>query len=379
MTRYRKWVVTLGILSMMPSMTMAANPLSFFNKFRKPAVAQRSNQQVAEDIAKALRAAQLTAFDIEIEYKSGQATLLGKIANAQQKAKASQVVQQIAGVQGVNNRLEILKRNPPAATPFSAPQPTSVAPTQNVARTAPPANPSSLLPQKQQSPITTAAVTSDNASPINQIEQVSNRTTGASSQQIAQAVATALQQANLTGYDIEIRVKKGTVTLGGAVMTPQERAMVSQVASRVPGVQAVNNQLALQMQQLQQQFAPQQAPIMPASFQAPGAPAAPGQPGIPAPPSYGHPGRGASHTVYNMPNLPEYSWPSYASYPNYAQLSYPKQYSASAWPYIGPFYPYPQIPLGWRQVQLEWDDGAWNLNFRPRTDRWFWFLKPENW
>jgi hypothetical protein len=47
-------------------------------------------------------------------------------------------------------------------------------------------------------------------------------------------------------------------------------------------------------------------------------------------------------------------------------VTYPKQYSASAWPYIGPFYPYPQVPLGWRKVQLEWDDGWWWLNFKDR-------------
>jgi hypothetical protein len=66
------------------------------------------------------------------------------------------------------------------------------------------------------------------------------------------------------------------------------------------------------------------------------------------------------------PYMPNYSWPSYASYPNYAALQYPKQYSASAFPYIGPFYPYPQVPLGWRKVSLEWDDGWWFLDFHDR-------------
>jgi hypothetical protein len=61
--------------------------------------------------------------------------------------------------------------------------------------------------------------------------------------------------------------------------------------------------------------------------------------------------------------MPGYAWPSYASYPNYAALTYPKQYSPTAWPYIGPFYPYPQVPLGWRKVCLEWDDGWWFLDF----------------
>ena len=69
---------------------------------------------------------------------------------------------------------------------------------------------------------------------------------------------------------------------------------------------------------------------------------------------------------YDSPNLPNYAWPGYAAHPNYAALTYPQQYSPSAWPYIGPFYPYPQVPLGWRKVSLEWDDGWWFLDF---TDR----------
>ncbi len=68
----------------------------------------------------------------------------------------------------------------------------------------------------------------------------------------------------------------------------------------------------------------------------------------------------------NGPNMPNYAWPSYASYPNYAGLQYPTQYSPTAWPYIGPFYPYPQVPLGWRRVSLEWDDGWWFLDFDDR-------------
>jgi hypothetical protein len=70
--------------------------------------------------------------------------------------------------------------------------------------------------------------------------------------------------------------------------------------------------------------------------------------------------RGAS---YDNAQMPGYAWPSYAAYPNYAAVTYPQQYSPTAWPYIGPFYPYPQVPLGWRKVALEWDDGWWFLDF----------------
>ena len=392
MSRYPKWALTLGILCVTPSLVMAG-PLSFLklDKFKKPAAtAQRSNQAVAEDIAKALRAAKLTGFDIEIKYKQGQATLLGKIADARQKQKASQVVGSVAGVRRVNNQLAVLQAGQPTK-PFAAPKQQIAAQPRPAIPTTPPTAgrlPAAITSQPTAAPvIETAALETDAASPINKVIPVAGQKPASSNQQLAQSVATALGEAQLTGYDIEIRAKNGVVTLGGAVMTPQERVMVSQVVSRVPGVKNVANQLTLMAPQAMPQF-PQSpmgqspfgpGPIMPASFQA-GAPApGAGNPAIPAPPAYGHPGRGASHTVYDMPNLPNYAWPSYASYPNYAQLSYPKQYSASAWPYIGPFYPYPQIPLGWRQVQLEWDDGHWNLNFRPRTDRWFWFLKPENW
>jgi hypothetical protein len=75
---------------------------------------------------------------------------------------------------------------------------------------------------------------------------------------------------------------------------------------------------------------------------------------------------GMAPARYDHPYMPGYAWPSYASYPNYAAVTYPKQYSPTAWPYIGPFYPYPQVPLGWRKVTLEWDDGWWMLDFKDR-------------
>jgi hypothetical protein len=85
-------------------------------------------------------------------------------------------------------------------------------------------------------------------------------------------------------------------------------------------------------------------------------------PQAPVPMSAG-PSYGGGVPRHDSPYMPGYAWPSYAAYPNYAAVTYPKQYSASAWPYIGPFYPYPQVPLGWRRVSLEWDDGLWYLDF----------------
>ncbi|MFO7902343.1 MAG: BON domain-containing protein, partial [Pirellulaceae bacterium] len=76
--------------------------------------------------------------------------------------------------------------------------------------------------------------------------------------------------------------------------------------------------------------------------------------------------RGAARARFDNPTMPGYAWPSYAAYPNYGAVTYPRQYSPTAWPYIGPFYPYPQVPLGWRKVTLEWDDGWWMLDFKNR-------------
>jgi hypothetical protein len=95
----------------------------------------------------------------------------------------------------------------------------------------------------------------------------------------------------------------------------------------------------------------------PAAYQQGGGPIPAYVPGV---------GGGVAPAKYDQPHLPRHAWPAYASYPNYGAVTYPKQYSPTAWPYIGPFYPYPQVPLGWRKVTLEWDDGWWMLDFKAR-------------
>jgi hypothetical protein len=118
--------------------------------------------------------------------------------------------------------------------------------------------------------------------------------------------------------------------------------------------------------------APAFGPGVPPGY--PGGMIAPGPAGV-----YGTGVPGSNPAIYNQPYLPNYAWPAQAQYPNSAAIQYPKQYSASAWPYIGPFYPYPQVPLGWRKATLEWDDGQWMLDFDSKTDKWFWFINPKNW
>jgi len=70
---------------------------------------------------------------------------------------------------------------------------------------------------------------------------------------------------------------------------------------------------------------------------------------------------------YDQPNVPNYAWPAYAAPNNYSEVTYPRLYCPQAAPYIGPFYPYPQVPLEWRKVTLEWHDGYWWVDFDDGT------------
>ena len=297
-------------------------------------------QQITQGIAQAIQGSGVRGHDIDLRYKGGVATLLGKAQSPQDVARLTQVISRVPGVRQVNNQLR-----------------------------APGMNPASQA--------------------------------GGSNQRVAEQIAQALAANRLNGLDIEVRYNAGKATLSGPVPHPQVAMIAHQLAASVPGVLQVDNRLQVVGMPGQPGGFPgtghQGQNVMPVSHQAPGGmhPAmmaagamggmaagamgmAPGGMGPGAGP-HAHGAGNPSHMAYDLPNLPNHSWPTYAAYPNYAQVSYPKEYSASAWPYIGPFYPYPQVPMGWRQVQLEWDDGAWNLNFRPRTERWFWYLNPKNW
>ncbi len=364
MRRYRKWVLTLGIMAVSPGIA-TAGPLSFMNfKKDKPAAtsqAQVANQKMAEDIAAALRAARLSGYEIEIEFKSGTATLTGMIANSQQKQRASRVVSRVPSVQRVDNRLRLIRS---AARPAPKAAAGTADPFNSGVRQVnyePQANAGGV---RQAGGIQQANFDGDIPLPPPAAQQVAPQAVAPamSNQQMAQQIANALSNARLQGYDVEIRYSNGTATLNGAVGHPQQRIIASQVVSGIPGVNAVNNQLRV--------AAP--GPVQAAAYnQGP----APG-----APPQYGHAAPGTTQAAFSSsPKLPQNAWPTYAAYPNSAAVSYPKQYSASAWPYIGPFYPYPQVPQGWREVSLKWDDGNWALDFDSKTDRWFWFMNPKNW
>ena len=97
-------------------------------------------------------------------------------------------------------------------------------------------------------------------------------------------------------------------------------------------------------------------------------PAGPG-PNEPAPIFAAPPAAGfAGH---NPPPLPPYAWPTFAPYNNYSRVANPTLYPYQAWPFIGPMYPFPKVPLGWRAIQLEYYDGVWWYGKRATGHDWW--------
>jgi hypothetical protein len=248
----------------------------------------------------------------------------------------------------------------------------------------------------------------------------------AGNQETAEQIASNLRKSGqLTDYRIAVKFQDGTAWVQGRVRDQDQMNRALKLVFQTPGVTRVVNDLAVGNDQTAE--APQSAqkasgtnkpngpnplrgannktaqalsssfttsPAQRVAMMQPVPPAPGKQPAPPAPvaatpeiappgampagngaplPMYSAGAGGAPAPVrYDQPQLPNYAWPSYAAYPNYAALTYPKQYSPTAWPYIGPFYPYPQVPLGWRKVTLEWSDGWWQLDFKDQPKSCWW-------
>jgi hypothetical protein len=225
-------------------------------------------------------------------------------------------------------------------------------------------------------------------------------------QAAAEQIATILRDSGqMRNYSVGVKYKNGTVWLSGRVASDQQMQSALSVISEIEGINQIVNNLtvggsagleqpmarktggAAAMARRTSATAPIEAQQIPATYPRQPVAAQPAAQGgdqvTPAgyhrlaarkaarhacPPNMYTPvGGGTNPPAYDQPYLPNYAWPSYAAYPNYAALSYPQQYSPTAWPFIGPFYPYPQVPLGWRKVALEWDDGWWFLDFYDRS------------
>lgn len=279
-----------------------------------PALALADNQQMAEQIAQKLRASgQMSDYKIGIKYQDGTVWVRGRVASREQMYTALKLIMHTPGVEKIINEL-------------------SIAP--------------SLV--KESEPIAYNPLRSEEGRETRQVGLVKR-----------------LENAIRGNFEPEA---PQPLPLGQRVPVRADRLPDSFVAEQVEVAPAA----ATESQELPRKMAaPRQAkpmgtpaPTRVAMNQAQvRGPVAPN--GGPLPMYTAAASRAAvAPTRYDQPCLPNYAWPSYAAYPNYAAVTYPRQYSPTAWPYIGPFYPYPQVPLGWRKVTLEWDDGWWFLDFK---------------
>jgi hypothetical protein len=180
-------------------------------------------------------------------------------------------------------------------------------------------------------------------------------------QRMAQAIADSLRASpQLRNYSIDIAFDGGLAVLTGTVSSQAQKREAVRVVSSRPGVERVADQLTVAAP-----LTPVQATDKPNRL-PPAIPAGPdtGPPAVNTgnaakeiPPIFQAPG--AVPYPSNPPKMPPYAWPTYAPYNNFSRVAYPTGYPYQAWPFIGPIYPFPKVPLGWRAVKLEWDDGTW--------------------
>jgi hypothetical protein len=334
-----------------------------------PLWALAGNQEVAEQIGASLRSSgQIHGYKIGVKFQDGTAWLRGTVATQAQMDAALKIVSHTPGVKNVVNNMTIAGEGPESAGQL-----------QQVT--------GAMAPERSRPPMA-ADLAVPQAAGANNRALLSYPTTGR-----VEPVATSFDSRPVQPAGVEEpapgpdAVSPATTRFTGmAQPQTQSRSLFARPGQPIPmamvqntapgvGMAPGSSPAAGMMPGSAMPGAPGMAPgmgMVPGSsptagmMQAGPMPGAPGMvPGQGGPiPQYAAPAAmGAPAGRYDQPYMPNYAWPGYAAYPNYAALTYPKQYSPTAWPYIGPFYPYPQVPLGWRKVTMQWHDGWWFLDF----------------
>jgi hypothetical protein len=182
-------------------------------------------------------------------------------------------------------------------------------------------------------------------------------------QSLADAVASRLTTSSATqGADVSVHCQGGVVTVTGFCRDASQKTAVLEQIRVVPGVKQVRDGLKIApngIVQTQGIETPAQLPTGPVATPAPAGvmPSMTVSGPVIEPAPLG--ASGALMAPHQAPPLPPYAWPTYAPYNNVSRVAYPQTYPANAFPFIGPYYPFPKVPLGWRSVRLDWEDGHW--------------------
>ncbi|MBX3398305.1 MAG: BON domain-containing protein [Gemmataceae bacterium] len=204
------------------------------------------------------------------------------------------------------------------------------------------------------------------------LPQTATKTAASSNQALADAVATQLTATgSAANADVSISCVDGVVTVTGTAKDSTTHGQIIDDIRRVVGVKKVRDGLSMPATNL---LVKAQA-IGPVAAQ-PIAAVPPSTGGTPLvePTPLGMPGGAAMMPgggEMSGPPLPPYAWPTYAPHNNLSRVAYPQAYPYNAFPFIGPFYPFPKVPPGWRKVVLEWEDGHWWLG-RLQTPHDYW-------
>ncbi len=191
-------------------------------------------------------------------------------------------------------------------------------------------------------------------------------------QQLAEAIGTRLTNTNAAqGADVSIVTDNGVVTVTGPCGSVAQKKAILDEVRVVAGVKMVRDGMTVGSGVMQVQAV---GPVagQPQYAMPPGAsPMMNGGPLVePAP--VGMPGAGMGDG--SAPPLPNYAWPTYAPHNNVSRVGYPTAYPYNAFPFIGPFYPFPKVPLGWRSVTMTWEDGHWFYG-RTSTPQDYWRVR----
>jgi len=294
-----------------------------------PTLALAGNQEVAQQIAVDLReSGQLEGYKIGVKFQDGTAWLRGRVTSHEQMNAALRVAFQAEGVERVVNNLTV------SAAPAEEPK----------------AEEPKAEPKKKAGLLST---------PLRQV--------AAAMEPERRPTQSASPQGTLA--------RPVSAKAAERLQTPKVEAMdepqvASQVATTFEATPVQPTAAVAEPIEMPAQLTPVEQPMVIQDVATPPVPVAYTQQPAGATPQYAAPvAAGAVPVRFDQPNLPNYAWPSYAAHPNYAALTYPKQHSPCAWPYIGPYYPYPQVPMGWRKVTLQWHDGWWHLDFDDGSTR----------
>ncbi|MCS7304042.1 MAG: BON domain-containing protein [Thermoguttaceae bacterium] len=325
------------------------------------------NQQIAEQIAAHLRnSGQLHGYRIAVKFQDGTAWLRGRVSSPEQMRLALQLAAQVPGVQRVENELTV-----------APPEPIAGSVADNGGKLVNPFGHGGVQPASGEIPAPVLQPAPSAMGP-----EQSPRPIGLSSLGLGAAAAAVPRSEpapeRIQPYSEGIARVAGVQT-GPRISSPDQLAMASKYVDRYqepPAAPATLQPIPMPQSSARpigtaRSASSNSSRAIPLAMAPAGEGSAPAATPVPTHPVAGSPipvsgvpiSAGVSPVRYDQPHLPNYAWPSYAAYPNYAAVTYPKQYSPTAWPYIGPFYPYPQVPLGWRKVTLEWHDGWWWLDF----------------